>query len=61
MDLSKAFDCVPHNLLIAKCAAHGFDKNKLPKGSILLLKKRQQLVRRNNVCGEFKEIFSGVR
>ena len=59
MDLSKAFDCLPHTLLIAKLAAYGFSKNSL---SLILsyLNKRKQAVKINGHIGEFLELISGV-
>ena len=58
-DLSKAFDCLPHDLLIAKLGAYGLDQNLL----ILLmsyLKDRRQSVKIKGVRSLFKLIKSGV-
>ena len=59
MDLSKAFDCIPHDLLIAKLHAYGFHENAL----VLIysyLKRRKQSVRINNTYSSFQTILSGV-
>ena len=48
MDLSKAFNCIPHDLLIMKLSTYGFDKTAL-KYIYSFLKKRQQCVRINNI------------
>ena len=59
MDLSKAFDCIPHNLLIAKLSAYGFDRTAL-KYIRSYFKKRQQFVIINNIYSGFEEIISEV-
>ena len=55
MDLSKAFDCIPHGLLIAKLNAYGIDENAL----VLIyssLKRREQSVRINNTYSSFQTL-----
>ena len=59
MDLSKAFDCIPHDLVIAKLAAYGFDKNMICY-IYSYLKSRKQCVSVNNIKSTFEEIISGV-
>ena len=58
-DLSKAFDCLPHSLFIAKLKAYGFDNNSL----ILVndyLSHRFQRTKIGNEYSSWKEIISGV-
>ena len=59
MDLSKAFDCLPHELLIAKLSAYGIDKNTL-KFFYSYLKERKQCVSINGNSSAFLEIQAGV-
>ena len=59
MDLSKAFDSISHELIIAKLNAYGFDENAL----VLIhsyLRKRKLSVRISNVYSSFQHIVSGV-
>ena len=59
MDLSKAFDCIPHDLLIAKLHAYGFDEDALVL-TYSYLERRKQSVRINNTYSSFLEVISGV-
>ena len=59
MDLSKAFDCVPHDLLIAKLEAYGINENLLAYLHSYL-SNRKQCVRINNVTSDFETVLSGV-
>ena len=59
MDLSKAFDCIPHDLLIAKLEAYGFQRTAL-KYMYSYLKGRRQSVKINGVFSKFLTILAGV-
>ena len=59
MDLSKAFDCVPHDLLIAKLATYSVDENLLMH-IYSYLSYRKQCVRINNVHSRFQNVISAV-
>ena len=58
-DLSKAFDCLLYDLLIAKLAADGFDYESL-KLIQSYLSNRKQRTKANNTHSTFSDIIFGV-
>ena len=58
-DLSKAFDCIDHELLIAKLHAYGFDTDAL-KCIYSNLKGRKQRTKINSSYSFFANILFGV-
>ena len=58
-DLSKTFDCIPHDLIIVKLAAYGFDTNAL-KLIHNYLSSRKQRVKVNSAYSIWKDTFYGV-
>ena len=58
-DLSKAFDCLDHELLIAKLYAYGFDKNSRCFINSYL-KGRKQGNKINSSYSAFAEILFGA-
>ena len=59
MDLSKVFDCIPHDLIIAKLRAYGIERETL-RLIYSYLKGRKQCVKINNIYSDYNEIISGV-
>ena len=55
----QAFDCVTHDLLIAKLTAYSVDENLLMY-IYSYLSNRKQCVRINNVHSRFQNVISGV-
>ena len=58
-DLSKAFNCLSHELLIGKLDAYGFDKNVLKLVNSYLI-CRKQIVKINDKYSSWSEILFGV-
>ena len=59
MDLSKAYDCLPHDLLIAKLEAYGFGTNS-QRLLYSYLTARRQRVKINSTYSSWLDITSGV-
>ena len=59
MDLSKAFDCLPHDLLIAKMEAYGFGIKSL-RFLFSYLSNRKHRVRISSYVSEWLEVLLGV-
>ena len=58
-DLSKAFDCIPHDLLIAKLEAYGLGEKALSY-IYSYLTNRNQCVGINDTKSDFQKMISGV-
>ena len=58
-DLSKAFDSIPHDLLIEKLSAYGLSSDFLCY-IYPYLKDRKQCVQKNNKQSEFHTMISGA-
>ena len=59
IDLSKAFDCIPHDLLIAKLHAYGFSEN-IVTFIFSYLKRRKQNVKIESFYSDFLTLLSAV-
>ena len=59
MDLSRAFDCLPHRLLLAKLSAYGLD-DKACNLLMSYLRKRQQRVKVGMTKSDWTTILKGI-
>jgi len=58
-DLEKAFDKVPHKILIHKLKAYNLDP-QVVEWIISFLYNRKQRIRLNNTFSEWKQVISGI-
>ena len=58
-NLSKVFDCLSHELLLAKLHAYGFSISAL-RPMYIYLKNRKQRTKTNSACSTWEEILFGV-
>lgn len=59
MDLSKAFDCIPHDLILAKLNAYGLTNAATSQISSYLCNGKECLTL-ENVCNDFLKLYKGV-
>ena len=59
MDLSKAFDCLPHDLILAKLSAYGLLANACDFLESYLSNKKQR-VKVGQFCSSWLNIIKGV-
>ena len=59
MDLSKAYDCLPHDLLLAKFSAYGFDESTITLIANYL-SNRYQRVKIESTFSSYLEILRNV-
>ena len=59
MDLCKAYDCLPHDLLLAKLSAYGFDESAITLIANYL-SNRYQRVKIGSTFSSYLEILRGV-
>ena len=58
-DLSKAVDCIPHDIIIAKLEAYGLEKVAL-RPIYAYLTNRKQRIKVNEAYSSWKDIIFGV-
>ena len=59
MDLSKAFDCLRHKLLINKLDAYGVSESALKLINKKYFSNRKQCVKIGNIMSEWEDIYKG--